>query len=58
MLCEAKCDAGGPNQLSETIGNLGLFTILEGPTNDMSELIRLNYTSEDFPGIRGVVRPY
>lgn len=26
------------------------------PTNDISELIRLNYTSEDFPGIRGVVR--
>lgn len=58
MLCDAKCDAGGPNQLSETIGNLGLFTIPEGPTNDISELIRLNYTSEDFPGIRGVVRPY
>ena len=26
MLCEAKCDAGGPNQLSESIVNLGLFT--------------------------------
>ncbi len=28
MLCEAMCDAGGPNQLSETIGNLGLWTRL------------------------------
>ena len=26
------CDAGGPNQLSETIGNLGLFTRLGIPT--------------------------
>ena len=32
MLCEAKCDAGGPNQLSETIGNLGLWTRLGIPT--------------------------
>ena len=28
MLCEAMCDAGGPNQLSESIGNLGLWTRL------------------------------
>ena len=28
MLCEAKRDAGGPNQLSETIGILGLWTRL------------------------------
>ena len=26
------CDAGGPNQLSETIGNLGLWTRLGIPT--------------------------
>ena len=26
MLCKAMCDAGGPNQQSETIGNLGLWT--------------------------------
>ena len=39
MLCEAKCDAGGPNQLSETIGNLGLFTGLGIPTK----------TSHNFP---------
>ena len=32
MLCEAMCDAGGPNQLSETIGNLGLWTRLGIPT--------------------------
>ena len=32
MLCEAKCDAGGPNQSSETIGNLGLWTRLGIPT--------------------------
>ena len=23
MLCDAKCDAGGPNQRVDTIGNLG-----------------------------------
>ena len=34
MLCEAMCDAGGPNQLSETIGNLGLWTRLGIPTTD------------------------
>jgi len=32
MLCEDKCDAGGPNRLSETIGNLGLWTELGIPT--------------------------
>ena len=32
MLCDAMCDAGGPNQLSETIGNLGLWTRLDIPT--------------------------
>ncbi len=32
MLCEAECDAGGPNQLSETIGIPGLFTGLGIPT--------------------------
>lgn len=32
MLCEAKCDAGGPTQLSESIGNLGLWTRLGIPT--------------------------
>ena len=32
MLCDAMCDAGGPNQLSETIGNLGLWTRLGIPT--------------------------
>ena len=32
MQCEAKCDAGGPNQLSETIGNLGLWTRFGIPT--------------------------
>lgn len=26
MLCEDKCDAGGPNQPHENIGNLGLWT--------------------------------
>ncbi len=26
------CDAGGPNQLSESIGNLGLWTRLGIPT--------------------------
>ena len=31
MLCEAMCDAGGPNQLSETIGNLGLWIRLGIP---------------------------
>ena len=36
MLCEAKCDAGGPNQLSETIGNLGLWTRLGIPTTGTS----------------------
>ena len=36
MLCEAKCDAGGPNRLSETIGNLGLFTGLGIPTTGTS----------------------
>ena len=36
MLCEAKCDAGGPNQLSETIGNLGLWTRLDIPTTGTS----------------------
>ena len=32
MLCEKMCDAGGPNRLSETIGNLGLWTRLGIPT--------------------------
>ena len=32
MLCEAKCDAGGPNQRVDTIGNLGLWTRLGIPT--------------------------
>ena len=32
MLCDAECDAGGLNQLSETIGNLGLWTRLGIPT--------------------------
>ena len=32
MLCDALCDAGGPNRLSETIGNLGLWTRLGIPT--------------------------
>ena len=36
MLCEAKCDAGGPNQLSETIGNLGLWTRLGIPITGTS----------------------
>ena len=32
MLCDAKCDAGGPNQRVDTIGNLGLWTRLGIPT--------------------------
>ena len=32
MLCEATCDAGEPNQLSETTENLGLWTRLGIPT--------------------------
>ena len=34
MLCDAMCDAGGQNQPSETIGNLGLWTRLGIPTTD------------------------
>ena len=36
MLCEAVCDAGGPNQLSKTIGNLGFWTELGIPTTGTS----------------------
>ena len=50
MLCDAMCDAGGPNQLSESIENLGLWTRLGIPTRathlETHHLVRFYYSAK------------
>ena len=49
MLCDAVCDAGGPNQPPENIGNLGLWTRLGIPTKathlETHHLVRFFYNN-------------